>query len=160
MNNCWAKMPQPTPQAPIRCSQWSYRNFLSPATDGRGEHPATPTISPPPEYTSREGSSPRSDQDSIEAVTSSNASSCEKHPSEHEWDGKPDKKLADEKPMEKSVKPKKPKKQSAGNEPLGVQIWLTILQLPRKDNRVWLVVGFLIVLICVLVPILWIDAYR
>jgi hypothetical protein len=62
--------------------------------------------------------------------------------------------------MEKSVKPKKPKKQSAGNEPLGVQIWLTILQLPRKDNRVWLVVAFLIVLICVLVPILWIDAYR
>ena len=154
-------MHQPTARAPIRCSQWSHTNSPSPATDGQGQHPATPTISPPPEYTSREGSSPRSDQDSIEAINSSNASSCEKYPTcEHKWDGKLDEKFTDEKPAEKSLKPEKVKKQTAEREPIGVQIWLTILQLPRKDHRVWLVVVFLVILICVLFPILWFEAYQ
>ena len=154
-------MHQPTARAPIRCSQRSHTNFPSPATDRQGQHPATPTISPPPEYTSREGSSPRSDQDSIEAINSSNASSCEKYPTcEHKWDGMLDEKFTDEKPAGKSLKPKKVKKQTAEREPIGVQIWLTILQLPQKDHRVWLVVVFLVILICVLFPTLWFEAYK
>lgn len=152
---------------PIHFSRTRVRNSTSPVAHGRGQHAAAPTISPPPEYASRDGSLPSSDEDSIEAVTSSNASSYdEKHSTGRGWDGKPEKKQVEENlsTPEKRPNSEKSTKQAVEPEPepepAGIQIWLTILQLPRKTRWGWLLLALLVILLCILIPILWIDAYQ
>jgi hypothetical protein len=139
-------MSRPSLPPLIHFSETRVRNSISPAAHGRGQHAATPTISPPPEYASRDVSLPSSDEDSIEAVTSSDASSYdEKHSTARGWDGKPEKKQVEENLSTPEKRPESKKSVKHGvepePEPAGIQIWLTILELQRKTRWGWLLLA-------------------
>jgi hypothetical protein len=115
--------------------------------------------SPPPAYCSRNGSPTASEQDSITTPPphddgcSFGGSSCKTHGGEGQIDKKPDPEKSND--TKNSVKEKPAK-------PVSVSGWQTTQRLPERNRIRWLLTALVLVILilCILFPILWIEHHQ